>query len=99
MVIEEDVMNKHLQICGKVCEDKGYNKLSSQREKIKREVLKYFNGNGQDLGKISRLLDKFDVAIFHYLDTYVMNRGSRPLGWPDYHEDSIRAEMLYELYV
>jgi len=99
MDIEEEVMNKHLQVCKEICEDKGYSKLSSQRERVKREVLKSFSRNEHDLGKVSRLLDKFDIAIFHYMDTHVMNRGSRPFGWPDYHEDSIRAEMLYELYL
>ena len=99
MEIEQEIMERHLQVCKEFCEDKGYNKLSSQRERVKREVLKSFSGNGYDLGKVSRMLDKFDIAIFHYLDTYVMNRGSRPLGWPDFHEDSIRAEMLYQLYL
>lgn len=101
MEIEERVMEKYLQVCREICDDKGYNKLSSCRKEVKEEVLKSFrrNGDGQDLEKISRLLNKFDMAIFHYLEKYVMNRGNRPFGWPDWHEDSIRAEMLYELYL
>ena len=99
MEIEQEVMDRHLQVCKEVCDGPGYNKLISQRESVKREVLKFFSRDGYDLGKVLRMLDKFDIAIFHYLDTYVMNRGSRPFGWPDFHEDSIRAEMLYQLYL
>lgn len=97
LMIEEEVIDKHLQICKRICDNRQYTELNFQRENIKTEVLKSFDRNGYDLIRISRLLEKFDKAIFYYLDTYVMNRGSRPLSWPDYHEDSIRAEMLYEV--
>ena len=99
MGVEEEVMNRHLQVCKEICDGPGYSTLSSssQREEVKKRVLEFFTGNGHDLGKILQMLNKFDIAIFRFLETYVMNRGSRPLGWGDYHEDSLRAEMLYEL--
>lgn len=97
MDIEQEVIDKFLQVSEAMWNDKLYGVFSSQRGELKESVLKSFIGNGHDLGKVMQLLDKFDVAMFRYLDTYVMNRGSRPLSWADYHEDSIRAEMLYEL--
>jgi hypothetical protein len=101
MNLEQEVIDMFLQVCRGICNDKGYSKLSDsdQRKEVKEIILRSFNENGHDLGKVLQLLDKFDIAVFRYLDTYVMNRGGRPLHWPDYHEDSIRVEMLYELYL
>jgi hypothetical protein len=99
MDTEQEVMSRFLQVCKEACNEKGYSAFSSQRTETKERVLKSFERNGHDLGQVLFLLDKFDTATFRYLDTYVMNKGSRPLHWPDYHEDSLRAEMLYELYL
>lgn len=93
MNFEEEVIKRHLQICKTICDDKGYSKLSYQREEIKREVLETFKGNGYDLERVSQILDISDTTMFHCLDTQVMNRGSRPFGWPSYYEDTLRAEI------
>lgn len=97
MDIEHQVMDRILEVYKIFFNYKGYSFLSSHRGAAKNRTFRSFNANGYNSQQVSGLINKFDTAIIKYLEAYVMNRGCRPLRWPDYHEDSLRNEMLYEL--
>ena len=97
MDIEQQVMDRILEVYKIFFDYKGYGFLSSHRDAAKNRTSRFFGRNGYNPQQILMLINKFDTAVIRYLEEYVMNRGSRPLRWPDYHDDSLRNEMLYEL--
>lgn len=92
MDLKRLIAEEYIQQC-RLIGEKGYSRLSSERDNIRSTLINQFGSNGYPLNSVEKLVFLYDHVIFDFLDN-AMSRGSRSLGWPSFYEGELMKKIM-----